>query len=117
MGNAKIVITATADQDLEEMKTIVNEDKAGSATKTQLASWIIRFFRAHYFSKHIQTIRGDHFDEIAHMEEVVRKMKAARSAGGSVEVGGLLAPVLQRQKGGAGNASKRAQKVETEPTD
>lgn len=117
MGNAKIVITVAADQDLEEMKNIVNEDKASRVTKTELASWIVSFFKSAYFSKHLQTIRGDHFDEIAHMEEVVKRMKAARSAGGSVEVGGLLAPVLQRQKGGPANASKRAQKVETETAD
>lgn len=98
MGNAKIVITATADQDLEEMKNIVNEDKASRVTKTELASWIISFFKTAYFAKHVQTIRGDHFDEIAHMEDVIKKMKAARNMGGSVEVGGLLAPVLQRQK-------------------
>lgn len=98
MGSAKIVITAAADQDLEEMKNIVNEDKASRVTKTELASWIVSFFKTVYFTKHVQTIRGDHFDEIAHMEEVIKKMKAARTAGGSVEVGGLLAPVLQRQK-------------------
>lgn len=117
MGSAKIVITAAADQDLEEMKNIVNEDKASRVTKTELVSWIVSFFKSAYFSKHLQTIRADHFDEIAHMEEVIKKMKAARTAGGSVEVGGLLAPVLQRQKGGLGNASKRAQKTEMESAD
>lgn len=113
MANAKIVIFSAADQDLEEMKALVNEDKAGSATKTQLASWIISFFKANYFSKHIQNIRSDHFDEIAHMEEVVRKMKAARDAGESVEVGGLLAPVIQRQKNQAATGTKKSQKTES----
>lgn len=117
MGNAKIVIFSTADQDLEEMKSVVNEDKAGSTTKTQLASWIISFFKSSYFAKHVQTIRGDHFDEIAHMEDVVRKMKAARDAGTSVEVGGLLAPMIQRQKGSSVNGAKRAQKTEMESKD
>ncbi|MBX2994094.1 MAG: hypothetical protein KF681_04715 [Bdellovibrionaceae bacterium] len=116
MGNAKIVITAAADQDLEEMKNIVNEDKASRVTKTELASWIISFFKAAYFTKHVQTIRGDHFDEIAHMEEVVRQMKAARNAGGSIEVGGLLAPVIQRQKNQTtATGTKRTQKIESEP--
>lgn len=113
MGNAKIVISSQADQDLEAMKDHVNEDVAGKVTKSELASWIIKFFKASYFSKHVQTIRGDHFDEIAHMEEVVKKMKAARDAGGSIEVGGLLTPVLQRQKGNSA-ATKKAPKTESE---
>jgi hypothetical protein len=98
MANAKIVISNNADHALEEMKSIVNEDASGKVTKTQLVSWIILFFKTTYFTKHLQTIRSDHFDEIAHMEEVVKKMKAARGAGESVEVSGLLAPVLYRQK-------------------
>lgn len=114
MGNAKIVISNNADQDLEAMKDHVNEDVSGKVTKSQLASWIISFFKATYFPKHVQTIRSDHFDEIAHMEEVVKKMKAARDAGGSVEVGGLLAPVIQRQKGNPA-AAKKIQKTESEP--
>lgn len=113
MGNAKIVISSDADKDLEAMKDQVNEDVAGKVTKSELASWIISFFKESYFPKHVQTIRGDHFDEIAHMEEVVKKMKAARDAGGSVEVGGLLAPVLQRQKGNPA-ATKKAHKTESE---
>lgn len=98
MENAKIVISTAADRDLEAMKDHVNEDVSGKVTKTQLASWIISFFKAAYFTKHVKEIRSDHFDEIAHLEAAVKRMKAARDAGQMVEVGGLLAPVLQRQK-------------------
>lgn len=113
MENAKIAISGSADRDLEEMKAIVNEDVAGKVTKSQLASWIIGFFKAGYFTKQIQTIRGDHFDEIAHLEAAVKQMKAARDAGQSVEVNGLLAPVLQRQRGNPTTA-KKMQKTESE---
>ncbi len=99
MENAKIVISTDADKDLEKMVLAVNDGfQAGRVRKNELASWIIRFFEDGHFAKQIQAIRSDHFDEVAHLESVIKQIKAARDGEGSVELNSLLAPVLQRQK-------------------
>lgn len=115
MENAKIVISADADSDLEAMVTLVNNGfEAGRVKKNQMASWIIKFFRKTYFAKHIETVRSDHFDEIAHLESVIKQMKASRDGDGAVELNNLLAPVLQRQKSQQKNPPRKSQTTGSE---
>lgn len=95
----KIVITHQADQSLEAMLKDVNEGfTSGRVKKAQLASWIIRHFHEKLFSKQIETIRVDHFDQIAHLKAVVRQMEEAKRNDGNLELDALLRPL---QTGGA----------------
>lgn len=111
----KIVITSTADQDLDAMVKEINEGLAGKARKTQVASWVLSYFRHHLLSKYIEKIRADHFDEIAHLEAVVKQMKEARGSAAPLELHDLLAPVLQKQK--AGVSSRTPKRTTREETD
>ncbi len=95
--NQKIVITDAADQHLEEMLKTVNDGFAsGRVKKVQLASWIIGSFQQSLFSKQIEKIRADHFDEIAHLKSVVKQMELAKGSNKTLELSKLLNPVLQK---------------------
>jgi hypothetical protein len=95
----KIVVSPVADQNLEEMRKIVNEGfTSGRVTKSQLVSWIITHFRNGYFSKQMEKIRADHFDEIAHLKAVVKQMEEARGSNTNVELHDLLSPLLQKPR-------------------
>lgn len=99
MENSKIVISAKADRDLEEMVAVVNDGfSSGRVKKGQLASWIVSFFKAAYFAKHVQTIRGDHFDEIAHLSSVIKQIRAAKKSDQAVEMDRLLSPLKENVK-------------------
>lgn len=94
----KVAISTDAERSLEELRELVNKETPSRITKGQLASWIICNFRNSLMPKSIEKIRADHFDEIAHLESVVRQLKEARKAKAPLEVQELLTPVLQRQR-------------------
>ncbi len=94
----KVAISTDAERSLEELRQFVNKDTPGRITKGQLVSWIICNFQSSATPKQIEKLRADHFDEIAHLENVVRQLKEARKAHAPLEVQGLLTPVLQRQR-------------------
>jgi hypothetical protein len=95
----KIVISNDADQQLETMLMEVNDGFAsGRVKKAQLASWVISYFHAEHFAKQVEKIRADHFDEIAHLEAVVKQMKEAKKNDASVELDKLLSPLRGHRK-------------------
>ncbi len=99
METSKIVISIRADRDLEEMVAVVNDGfSSGRVKKGQLASWIVTFFKAAYFAKHVQTIRGDHFDEVAHLNSVIKQIRAAKKSDQTVEMDRLLSPLKESGK-------------------
>jgi hypothetical protein len=98
----KIQISVAADQELEAMLKETNEGFAsGRVKKPQLISWIISHFREKYFSQQLKQIRADHFDDIAHLEAVVKQLKEARQANVPIAMQELLTPVLHRSRSNA----------------
>ncbi len=94
MDPSKILITQEADQHLEQMLKTVNQDfSSGRVKKTQLASWILTNFFAKSFSKEIERIRAAHFDRIAHLKALVKKLEAADGADAELELNRLLLPL------------------------
>lgn len=95
----KVAISTDAEKYLEEMRKTVNEGfSSGRVTKGQLASWIIANTWSSLTTKTVEKIRADHFDEIAHLESVVKQLREARESNASVAVQELLTPILQRQR-------------------
>jgi len=95
----KIAVSIEAEKYLEDIRKTVNEGfSSGRVAKGQLASWIIANFWASLTSKAVEKIRADHFDEIAHLEAVVKQLKEARESNASVPVQELLTPIMQRQR-------------------
>lgn len=92
---SKITILFEADQVLDQMVLKVNEGfTGGRVTKSDLSSWIIRFFNDHALESNLEKIRKDHFDQVAYLETVVKEMKQARKNGlESPDLTSLLAPV------------------------
>lgn len=94
---AKILISAQADQHLEQMLREVNQDfSSGRVKKTQLASWILTNFFEKSFSKEIKRIRAAHFDRIAHLKALVKKLEAADGTDAEIELNRLLLPLKNR---------------------
>ncbi len=63
---AKTSILLVADQVLDRMVIQVNDGfTGGKISKTDLASWIIRYFENHDLEGNLEKIRKDHFDQVA----------------------------------------------------
>lgn len=104
----KVAITAESDKYLEDIRKSVNDGfSSGRVTKGQLAAWIIADLWANLTQKRIEKIRADHFDEVAHLEAVVLRLKKARKANTPLAAQDLLAPVLQKQKAAASNRTAK----------
>jgi hypothetical protein len=111
----KVAISAESDKYLEDMRKSVNEGFSGRVTKGQIAAWSIAEIWANLTQKQIDKIRADHFDEVAHLEHVVKQLKEARKAKAPLAAQDLLAPVLQKQKAATGSrVPKRNTGDETE---
>ena len=105
----KVLVTLTADADLEKMFQEVNDGfKGGRVTKTQLLSWMVHFFMTEYFADCKEAIRSAHFDALAQLESVVKELKEARRTGNpNVNVSDLLQPILNQNQIGSNLRSKR----------
>ena len=97
MDHSKILITQEADQLLEQMIKAVNQDfSSGRVKKTQLASWILTTFHERSFTKEINRIRAAHFDRIAHLKALLKKLEAADGTEAELELNRLLLPLKNR---------------------
>lgn len=104
----KVAISAESDKYLEDIRKSVNDGfSSGRVTKGQLAAWIIAEFWANLTQKQVEKIRSDHFDEVAHLEGVVQRLKDARRANAQLAVQDLLAPVLQKQRAASSEAARK----------
>ena len=94
----KIHLSTEADDVLEEMVKLTNEDfSSGRVKKSQLLSWIIIDFKKAQFQKRLAKIRDDHFDKIAHLKSVIKDMEAAKREGKNIELEMHRAP-FKKQK-------------------
>ncbi|HLD99207.1 MAG TPA: hypothetical protein VJB59_03045 [Bdellovibrionota bacterium] len=81
-GGVKIGISEEAEKGLEAMVAKTNEGfSGGRVSKQDMASWIIRYFEREAFSRCMEMVREDHFDQVAHLEAVLRRAKEARRSG------------------------------------
>lgn len=103
---AKILVSAKADEYLEEMVKAVNQDfSSGRVKKSQLASWILTTFYEKSFTKEIKRIRAAHFDRIAHLKALVKKLEATDGTDADLELNRLLLPLK--------NGGKKSQTMKT----
>lgn len=110
MDHSKILITQEADQLLEQMIKSVNQDfSSGRVKKAQLASWILTTFYERSFAKEINRIRAAHFDRIAHLKALVKRLEAADGTDAELELNRLLLPLKNR-------GNKNQTKKKTTPT-
>jgi hypothetical protein len=110
MEQPKIIVSAAADQDLEAMLKEVNDGfDSGRVKKAQLASWIITYFRQSAFSKQMENIRAEHFDQVAHLKNIIKRIEAANESNEKVELEKLLNPLLGKS---SMRQSSKAVKVE-----
>lgn len=75
---AKIAISSSADEALSKSLEKVNLNfDGGRVTKVDLASWLIHYFTESLSDGLIQEIRRAHFNQVAYLEALVRKLKSA----------------------------------------
>lgn len=99
MDQPKILITEEADKHLEQMLQEVNQDfSSGRVKKTQLASWILTTFFEKSFAKQIKKIQAAHFDRIAHLKSLVKKLESSDSDDADIELSRLLLPLKHDKK-------------------
>lgn len=73
---AKITIERNAEKTLSKMLEKVNEGfEAGRLNRQQLASWILIKFGDGLDEQQINEIRGDHFNEISLLENILKRGK------------------------------------------
>lgn len=84
---SKVQLSFEADQALDEMFQATNENfLSGRVKKAQLLSWIILYFHKAQFKKSLKKIRDDHFDKIAHLRSLIKKMEEAKKNGKEISV-------------------------------
>ncbi len=99
---AKITVTVDAEAMLDEMVRQVNDGfSGGRVTRQDVATWVIRYFHGNALAHCIEDIRADHFDQVAHLEALLRQAKDARRSGAdaaavaSILSGAVVAPVRE----------------------
>lgn len=91
---AKITAAQGADEALDRMVKAANEGfNGGKVTKHELTSWIINYFEESCFTKCLEKIRQEFFDEVTYLESIVQQMKRARKNG---ETAPDLAPLISK---------------------
>lgn len=78
---AKLNASQAADQTLDRMVSTVNNNfKGGKVTKTQLLSWIVIHFEKQLITR-VESIRKEHFDAVAHLENILKDAKRSQKNG------------------------------------
>lgn len=76
---AKVTLSSEADSVLNKMLDTANQDfLGGRITKHDLLSWIVLRYEQSWFSRSLEQLRSQHFDEFAYLENLVKKAKKAR---------------------------------------
>ncbi len=75
---SKIAVTTLADQALTSAQERVNTGfEGGRVTKTDLASWLIIQATSSLDETTVEEIRRTHFNQLAYLETLVKKLKVA----------------------------------------
>jgi glutaredoxin 2 len=76
---AKVTMSPKAEGLLNEMVTKTNDGfTGGKVTKHDLLSWVVTHFAENYFERNRERIQADHFDRLAHLDNLVKRIKKAR---------------------------------------
>jgi hypothetical protein len=79
---AKVTMSLDAETLLNSMVAKTNDGfTGGRLTKHDQLSWIVTCFAENYFERNIEKIRQDHFDRVAHLENLLKRVKKARHLG------------------------------------
>lgn len=79
---AKVTMSLKAEDLLNQMVTKSNEGfSGGKVTKHDLLSWIVSSFAENYFERNRERIQADHFDRLAHLDNLVKRIKKSRHQG------------------------------------
>lgn len=79
---AKVTISYEADNALNRMLGEVNKDfTGGRITKHQLLSWFVTSQDGAPFQRAIEKVQREYFDHVAHMENLIKRIKKARKQG------------------------------------
>lgn len=79
---AKVTMSLEAEALLNQMVARSNDGfTGGKVTKHDLLSWVVTCFAESYFERNVERIQNDHFDRLAHLDNLVKRIKSARSKG------------------------------------
>lgn len=79
---AKVTLSIQADSALNRMLIEANKDfTGGKITKHQLLSWFVLSQDGAPFQRSIEKVQREHFDQVAHLESVLKRIKKARKQG------------------------------------
>lgn len=79
---SKVTLSLESDALLDKMIERTNDGfTGGRLTKHEGLSWIVRYFYENQFDRTLDRIRGDHFDRVAHVENLIKRIKRARHQG------------------------------------
>ncbi len=95
---AKIAVTGEADKALERMIGLVNEGfKGGRVGKQELASWVILYFERKSLRDCMDSVRTEHFDQVAYLSSVIKDLRSSKKAGReAVNIEAMLAPLVAK---------------------
>jgi hypothetical protein len=92
---AKIAITSSADSALSQALNRINLNfEGGRITKAGLASWLIQRAGADLDEHTIEEIRRAHFNQVAYLENLVKKLKSSDRDSLSTEEADTLQDML-----------------------
>ena len=93
---AKFTGTLEMDAALDRMVRTVNDGfSGGRVSKHELVSWAVLYFEKQCFPDCLEKLRSDHFDQVAHLESVLKQAKLARKSGAdAAEVAVILGSVV-----------------------
>lgn len=79
---AKNTMSLEAEALLNQMVVKSNDGfTGGKVTKHDLLSWIVTCFSENYFERNLERIHQDHFDRLAHLDNLLKRVKKARHDG------------------------------------
>lgn len=112
---AKFTGTLDMDAALDRMVQMTNEGYSGGrVTKHDLVSWAVLYFEKQCFSGCIDKIRQDHFDQVVHLELLLRQAKQARRAGAdATEVAAILSSATTASRSTPHRRPRRSESPDT----
>lgn len=79
---SKVTLSLESDSLLDKIIEQTNLGfTGGRLTKHDGLSWIIRYFWENQFDRNLERMRADHFDRVAHVENLLKRVKQARHKG------------------------------------
>jgi len=105
----RMTVSKQGERALVDVMEKVNENfNGGKVSKVQLINWILKRFKDDLDESMVREIRADHFDEVAVLESLLRKVKETG------KVPPEFKQLLQREIGLDGSGRKKSKVALTE---